>query len=347
MKIINVTGIGNSGKGAVVDLLRSFSNTWAPASSFEFDFFRINGGMIDFLEIISKDNSSIKTDMAFKRLKSNCIKMGINPKIIDLRGHFISTGHRYDRLFSGNFTKITNEFLDDLVERKIKAYWPFDRLEKSYISNFFIKFFSRIGFSSLDHSFIHQLNKDELDKKFDKYIQDLFSCLGDRKYGVYVMNNFFDPYHINDFVKWFRGVKSIVVIRDPRDIYVSGLSGAQINKKNKKLLPQENDGKEKSFLGTNDLDFFINRYKKNMESIDRGFPNSQLIIRFEDLIYDHKNTKKRILDFLEMDLGHEDSQESKFNPKLSMKNTFIWKKYDGADEIDRIKLDLKDYIFDK
>ena len=29
-----------------------------------------------------------------------------------------------------------------------------------------------------------------------------------------------------------------------------------------------------------------------MESIDRGFPNSQLIIRFEDLIYDHKNTKK-------------------------------------------------------
>ena len=67
-------------------MLRSFSNTWAPASSFEFDFFRINGGMIDFLEIISKDNSSIKTDMAFKRLKSNCIKMGINPKIIDLRG---------------------------------------------------------------------------------------------------------------------------------------------------------------------------------------------------------------------------------------------------------------------
>ena len=45
-----------------------------------------------------------------------------------------------------------------------------------------------------------------------------------------------------------------------------------------------------------------------MESIDRGFPNSQLIIRFEDLIYDHKNTK-RILDFLEMDLGHEDSRK--------------------------------------
>ena len=40
-------------------------------------------------------------------------------------------------------------------------------------------------------------------------------------------------------------------------------------------------------------------------------------------------------------------RKSKFNLKLSMKNTFIWKKYDGVDEIDRIKLDLKDYIFDK
>ena len=79
MKIINVTGIGNSGKGAVVDLLRSFSNTWHQQAALSL-IFRINGGMIDFLEIISKDNSPIKTDMAFKRLKSNCIKMGINPK---------------------------------------------------------------------------------------------------------------------------------------------------------------------------------------------------------------------------------------------------------------------------
>ena len=83
--------------------------------------------------------------MAFKRLKVIALRWD-QSKIIDLRGHFISTGHRYDRLFSEILTKITNEFLDDLVERKIKAYLLFDRLEKSYISNFFIKFFQESDF---------------------------------------------------------------------------------------------------------------------------------------------------------------------------------------------------------
>ena len=49
MKIVNVTGVGNAGKGAVVDLLREFNSIWAPRSDFEFDFFRVYGGMFDFL----------------------------------------------------------------------------------------------------------------------------------------------------------------------------------------------------------------------------------------------------------------------------------------------------------
>tara|TARA_B100000927_G_scaffold237731_1_gene198563 strand:- start:253 stop:405 length:153 start_codon:yes stop_codon:yes gene_type:complete len=42
-----------------------------------------------------------------------------------------------------------------------------------------------------------------------------------------------------------------------------------------------------------------------------------------------------------MDLRHEESQDRKFNLKLSSKNTFFWKKYVGVDELDRIKLALK------
>ena len=53
------------------------------------------------------------------------------------------------------------------------------------------------------------------------------------------------------------------------------------------------------------------------------------------------SSNQKILDFLEMDLRHEESQDRKFNLKLSSKNTFFWKKYVGVDELDRIKLALK------
>ena len=74
MKIFNFTCVGNSGKGAAVDLLRGYSEIWSPKSHFEFDFFRVNGGMIDFLEVLKNDKSQMRIDLAFKKVRKNTLK---------------------------------------------------------------------------------------------------------------------------------------------------------------------------------------------------------------------------------------------------------------------------------
>ena len=177
MKIVNITGVGNSGKGAAVDLLRGYSEIWAPKSNFEFDFFRVNGGMIDFLEVLKNDKSQMRIDFAFKKVRKNTLKMGLNPSILNIYGNLISTSQRYDKAFNNNFLKLTYEFLDELILYKTKAFWPYDRLETSIVENFLSKISLRLGFENFSFSDVYYLNKEDLLRKFEDYLNKLISNL--------------------------------------------------------------------------------------------------------------------------------------------------------------------------
>lgn len=47
MNFIDVYGVGNSGKGALVDLLRELDGIYVPEWSFEFDMIRLPVGLLD------------------------------------------------------------------------------------------------------------------------------------------------------------------------------------------------------------------------------------------------------------------------------------------------------------
>lgn len=346
MKIVNITGVGNSGKGAAVDLLRGYSEIWAPKSNFEFDFFRVNGGMIDFLEVLKNDKSQMRIDLAFKKVRKNTLKMGLNPSILNIYGNLISTSQRYDKAFNNNFLKLTYEFLDELILYKTKAFWPYDRLETSIVENFLSKISLRLGFENFSFSDVYYLNNKDLHRKFDDYLNKLISNLDKKKYKVYLLNNFFEPCHIKRFENWISDLKSIVVVRDPRDIFLSGLSGKQIKNVKSNILPSENDGIEKSFLGTNNIDFFIERFKSNISSINLNDSENQIVIKFEDLIFNLDKTKEKIFDFLDDDLGNFIETSNQFDPKKSQNNTFLWEKENSySNEIKVIENKLSQYLY--
>ena len=346
MKIVNITGVGNSGKGAAVDLLRGYSEIWAPKSNFEFDFFRVNGGMIDFLEVLKNDKSQMRIDLAFKKVRKNTLKMGLNPSILNIYGNLISTSQRYDKTFNNNFLKLTYEFLDELILYKTKAFWPYDRLETSIVENFLSKISLRLGFENFSFSDVYYLNKEDLLRKFEDYLNKLISNLDKKKYFFYLLNNFFEPCHIKRFENWISDLKSIVVVRDPRDIFLSGLSGQQIKNVKSNILPSENDGIEKSFLGTNNIDFFIERFKSNISSINPNDSENHIVIKFEDLIFNLDKTKEKILDFLDDDLGNFIETSNQFDPKKSQNNTFLWEKENSySNEIKVIESKLSQYLY--
>lgn len=345
MKLINVTGVGNAGKGAVVDLLRECQIVYAPEAKFEFDFFRVHGGMFDFLNTIDSENSSCRTDIALKKIHKLTIQMGINPSRYDLYGNIISTGQRYDSVFKGNFISITQSFLDSLVWNTYKAYWPYERMEINKFKNLIKKIQDKLGLNVLSNSEINLIDNSDLDKKFTSYINKLFSNLGNEDSEFFIMNNFSEPYNIESMTKWFPKSKSIAVVRDPRDIYVSGLSGRQITKKNKQFLPSENDGKSKSFLATNDISIFIQRYKRNMIALHENKSKNQLIVNFEDLIFKYDDTKKEILEFIGISDSEKFDNFAHFAPHKSKKNVQIWKKFHELDQLKKIEDNLDAYLY--
>jgi hypothetical protein len=346
MKIVNVTGVGNAGKGAVVDLLREFNSIWAPRSDFEFDFFRVYGGMFDFLNTIENDNSSCRTDIAIKRIKKLTKQMGSDPKRFSISGNLLSTGQRYDRLFDGKFIEITEEFLESLIWNRYDAYWPYERIDRGGLHNFQQKVFEKLGLNQFLDSKIHLIDNTDINDKFNKYISDLFSILLNEKQSIVVMNNFVEPYNINSMLRWFPESKSIAVIRDPRDIFISGLSGKQIKKSVRHLLPKENDGKEKSFLATNNIELFIERYKRNMDALHKTEYSEQLIIRFEDLIFKYEQTKELIINFIEVKKNKGPSTSRFFFPEKSKQNSQLWKNYDDPEgNIELIEKELGNYLY--
>ena len=104
LQVINVTGLGLSGKSAVTDFIGCFDGVWTPDSSFEFDFFRLHDGLFDFMDLLQNEASQGRVDIGFKKILLLAYKMGVNPSILDFKGNFYSSSQRYNKVFNEKFS---------------------------------------------------------------------------------------------------------------------------------------------------------------------------------------------------------------------------------------------------
>jgi len=328
IQVINVTGLGLSGKSAVTDLIGCFDGVWSPDNSFEFDFFRLHDGLFDFMDLLENEVSQGRLDIGFKKILLIAYRMGVDPSIFDLKGNFYSSSQRYNKFFNKNFLNETNNFLMSLVKDSYKAHWPYQRLIQSNLQTFIEKFLYRINLGFLTKKNIYILNRENLNKKFNSYFMTLLKNLDSNSH-TFAFNNLSEPYNLKKLFSWVNNVKNITVLRDPRDIYAS----AKI----------KNNSKD-SFIGFEDVNVFIERYKNNASSVFRGKADRNLIINFEEFINDHENEKKRIINFLNFE-NLNFIESSKFNLSESSKNVFVWKNYpELKKDILKIEKDLKGYL---
>ena len=80
MKFIDVSGIGNSGKSAVVDFLREIEDIHVPNFQFEFDLIRTKDGLLDLRNSVNNDWSPVRSGIAYKLFTKKVMRMGIDPK---------------------------------------------------------------------------------------------------------------------------------------------------------------------------------------------------------------------------------------------------------------------------
>ena len=125
--------------------------------------------------------------------------------------------------------------------------------------------------------------------------------------------------------------KQIVVYRDPRDVYMTGI----ILKEG--WIPK-------------DVENFIFWYRNKINNIDKYINSNdsrKLVLKFEDLVMNYDESLSKILNFLNIDKTHHIAPKTQFRPEYSIKNIGLYKNAKNKKAIEYIFTRLKDYCYDK
>lgn len=344
IRFIDVCGVGNAGKAAVVDLLGEIDNVYAPEYWFEFDLIRVPDGLIDLRRHLVDDWSPIRSHAAVHMFINVVHKMGADPAWWDLPGLFKTTSQRYDGRFNKRFIELSEEFVRSFVIGNYRAEWPYDSLRESSTSRFTRKVLRRLGFRKRLAREVLLVDGEAFDARAYSYLSRLYQGIISPGTDRVVLNNGFEPFNPSPCLDMLPGSRQIALTRDPRDIYVSGLNRHNVSAADTPLIAFDNDGMNKSFLATDDLDMFVKRYRVYREKLYQGEDSRILHLRFEDLVLNYKSAVDRILAFLGIDVARHTRRQSRFQPEKSAQNIGIWRQYSGADAIRYIERQLPEYL---
>jgi hypothetical protein len=356
-KIIDVSGTGHSGHSAAVDLLSEVDGIKCHYSLFHFELMRQPGGIYDLLWAINDNWSEIRTDFALKMF---------------LR-HIKGLNESYKENLGPNFESITNNYFNSLVEETLQTDW-FDSIyfTDNNTKQFIKDLLSKLGMLNLAVSIKSLLNNNrilsskieyqgahtvylssghEFKEKTIDYINKILTDNIENEFDTVVINNSFDPYRANRALELLKNAYSIIIVRDPRDIYASLFNkkeGFRTNfeKHDKRLTFDYLTSQRIGFLGADNLSKFIYRQKLTRSKLlETKSHKRKLIIRFEDLINNYEETVKLIFDHLDIDSLKHKFKKTSLIPENSASNIGIWKNHNKLDEISLIEAELSEFIY--
>lgn len=344
---IDISGLGNSGKSAAVDFLREFQKIGAPEFSFEFDLFRLPNGILDLHYHLVEDWTLIKSNYAiveFRKLTKTLAGSRSRRPIYDA---LFSAGTGYEKRFKNSFGIACREYINSFIIGKFLTFWPYLLICDNPAVRFYKKILIKFKFKKSLLSPIFLVNGKNFKEKTTQFINTIFSNFFEHDYQILTFNNTFEPFNPIRSLDILENSKIIIVTRDPRDVYVSGLNHHKVQKKDLHLQAFDNNGINKSFLGTDDLNLFVARQKIFFEKLYKGNDSRVKIIRFEDLNLKYESVTKEIIKFINLVPDDHTHPKKYFNPEISKKNIGIWKKYSNQEEINFIYNHLKEYCFEE
>lgn len=343
-QFIDVSGLGNSGKSVVVDFLREFDNTYVPHVLFEFDIFRRSGGIFNLYFHMCENWNLIRSNQAVLDYKNFSRKIGGCSKKHRIYSLLTSSGTEFDAYFNNNFHSLSNKYIDSFIVSKYRTFWPYYLDTDHWWIRFFKKFKIRYFKNSPPLSDVFLTDGSFFREKTTSFISSLYSSIVGPSVSHIVMNNSFDATTPEYGQKVLNNARSIIVIRDPRDVYVSALGRNKISTANLSLLPPENNAVNKSFAGADDIDAFIIRQKLMFKNLYRGTHANVLVLRFEDVVEKYDLVANQIISFLDLDPKNHVKRKMYLDPQKSIKNIDLYKRYSNQNEIRYIEEQLRDSV---
>lgn len=326
---LDLSGYGFSGKHAITDLMREFRGYHVEHFAFEFNLFRVPGGILDLEAAICNGWSLIRTDAAVRRFERVIRRMGTRNRWTSPRSWFRALGMNWEDHYNGHFFELAGRYLDQLVEDSWVTNWPYPLFDVGAPELFLRKLGVLLRLEKAG-DFVVRLTRPERFVRITKeFVQGLLTCNVEPSTRVVVMHNAFEPYQPERCFRYFDNVRSIVVDRDARDNF------AQHWKTNYRpmQLPVES---------------FIRRFKAYRDMTARYATDHPGVLRvnFEEAVLDYETTVKKMLEHLGEERAAHERPRAYFDPAVSKKNIGIWKQHPRQDEIERVADSLSAYCRD-
>lgn len=326
--IISVSGMGYTGSGAVKDFLKEYDCIQAD-DKLEFNLLYLPDGILDLeCHLFDYRARFMSADAAIKRF----IKL---VKLLD------SPRGEYRLSTDGKFWDISMDYIKSICTVTWYGRWDFDRLHEGQIERTIryrilerlVKFlnFGRANdiHRIIDKKMYYACKPENFFYETQNYIKKLLMSIGydlDKPLVLDQAVPFDNPIR---YKRYLPNSKIIVVDKDPRDLY---------------LLLKKTIRSSGSWFPHEDVKSFVS-YFRAMRSNAELDNEDVLLVHFEDMIYEYKDTTDRIKNFL--GLGEPDRPMTLFIPNKSINNTQLFNKYkDCKDDISYIEKELSDYLYD-
>lgn len=334
-KVITCASYYCSGSSAVTDLLQECSNIECKGDQ-EIRFLHDPYGVSDLeYHVVTAPNRHNSSHAVNKFLYHMKFLSKVGPI------------QRYEKYFDNQFWNSTKTYIDNLVTCSYSSRWHFDIYEKGkfyyvifqiinkIVDQFYKKVLHQkyspgIKLSKKDVAYVIDVSEEKFINETRKYVNELITILNPHKKEFVMCDQLVPSSNISHHMRYIYDIKTIVVDRDPRDVYIY------------------TNFVEKGTIVPKDVNKFCQWFKwtRKMSDNDRNNPNIYFL-KLEDLIYDYDITKRKIFDFLGISEDNHVYKKKYFNPEISKLKNKFWEKYPQyQNEIKIIEKELSEYIYE-
>jgi len=321
MKFLDLSGYMFSGKSAVSDILREHSGFLVPNYRLEFDLLRVPHGLIDLKHALVDNWSWLRSDKAIREFME--LAVVLNRKPVTILEKVFKPGFGYSAIYK-DFDTITSKFINSITVDRWVMQLPYDLVFLGLWRHAKLKILSKLtgvyGWPNVEYQLSSGAN---FQSNVKTYLHEvLTSGLDLKNTHTVVTHNMLEPYDPSVGCYFFDDIKSIVVDRDVRDIYMTATSYSHgFND----FVPMYS-----RILGAFDVNLFINRQAVLRNRTNFDCNEHIMRICFEDLVFKYENSCDSIRKFLGITPSEHHLKGVYFDPAVSEANVGLWRKAEGS-----------------
>ena len=324
MRKIACVGYHATGAGVIDDLFREFDNVAQGTYEVETRLLQDPDGISDLEYYLVDNPHRLNSGYELKRFL-NYVKL---------------TTRSYRKIFGSRWRELSEEYVDNLVKFSFPGYWHGDVW---LLSSFWRNVHSfRRGLAKVTpkrfrkpsyynyfpwlNSYHVNLTREDFIRITQDYMEKLCREVNPENKDFVVLDQLISPANPARYARYVNDLKTIIVDRDPRDVYIH-----QLNHKDH-VLPV-------------DPMQFCAVYRDNRKAVSSLPEDECMYVTFEQMIYHYDEYVKKVLDFVGISERNHVQKRQFFDPDKSIKNTKLWEKTDKyADAVAIIEKELPDML---